>query len=326
MATRGNLTDEKFKDMTVALSSEYPEQRQLDQNKETGIPWTSVSPLTSSSGQKSYTPSPVASTDMSEDLVLFRPLVEPGFQDMSYNERFFVNYCMFHLVHHHMKYSADCLSDEHRLCPSLALWHSDRDPYKALLQLFGSSKAILTTALAAAVCHYANSTMDKPLVTFAEGDSEYTCNVKTISLDAPADTASARLLEMYYTLKQKSLRLLAQAMEDPKTRAHMSTLATTMLLLVLEFLETGLKTWSIHLEGAKRLIELASSSGRLDITNELDGITDGITEYDFRTACHRDTLLTYDTGLTLLVGRSCDRVYLLNVPPCNGQSNRTVQH
>lgn len=271
MATRGNLTDEKFREMRERGNG----IRTLDMSGEDA---------TGSHRSALVMPSTelTKSVDHAEDLVLYRPLVEPVFQDMSYNERFFVAYCKLRPMHAYSTIDSgtESVSDEHRLCPSLGLWHSDKSPYKSIIQLFSSSPAILTTALAAAVCHYANSTMEQPLVTFAEENSEYTYNASASSLTIPITAASRPLLETYYTLKQKSLRLLAQAMSDPKSRADMSTLVTTMLLLVLEFLETGFKTWSIHLEGAKKLLEVVNMSGQLDVANELDGIADGVIEYD----------------------------------------------
>jgi hypothetical protein len=87
MATRGNLTDEKFRE----LREREVESRRMGRYEERVANVTANAALCMPSRLLTDTSSNEAG------IVLYRPLVEPIFQDLSYNERFFVDYCkLFH--------------------------------------------------------------------------------------------------------------------------------------------------------------------------------------------------------------------------------------
>lgn len=54
--------------------------------------------------------------------------------------------------------------------------------------------------------------------------------------------------------KHKTLRGLSDAVNDPTLRALDTTVTSAFLLMFLDLLESGSGTWSIHLEGVKKLI------------------------------------------------------------------------
>ena len=168
--------------------------------------------------------------------------------------------------------------DEQRLCPLLVLWDSDRNPYRSILPLIGSSSAIKTALITASVCHFANGQLGTPFITSVvdKAGSEVLPNYDhTISLRASA----MPLLKTYFGMKQRSLRLLAQAMADPARRTEISTFIAVMLQLVVEFLETGAGAWSVHLEGAKKLIEAGANTSKAFMMREVEGIVESVTEY-----------------------------------------------
>ncbi|KAJ4014681.1 hypothetical protein NW752_007452 [Fusarium irregulare] len=55
--------------------------------------------------------------------------------------------------------------------------------------------------------------------------------------------------------KQKALVYLADATSEPLEEAKAYILATIILLMLLELYEGGIGSWSVHLEGAKQLLD-----------------------------------------------------------------------
>lgn len=83
---------------------------------------------------------------------------------------------------------------------------------------------------------------------------------------------------MYYALKQRSLEQLIRAVADPERRAETATVMTALVLLELECFENGARGWSVHLEGAKRLIEASMVNRRTRTLNHLNGYIDLLAE------------------------------------------------
>jgi hypothetical protein len=71
------------------------------------------------------------------------------------------------------------------------------------------------------------------------------------------------------------VRGLSQDLADPKRNTESSTLATVILFMVLDLLESGANSWSVHLEGAKILLEAGVGSSATDLLSDaLDGLTE----------------------------------------------------
>lgn len=99
MASRGNLTEENFREKLALVNSlgrktSHPLQRKRSTRPISPISIEaqhSLSPRASGNGQRLVLKaSPEA---IYERIIVHRPLVDSMFQDLSYHERFFIDYC-----------------------------------------------------------------------------------------------------------------------------------------------------------------------------------------------------------------------------------------
>jgi hypothetical protein len=58
--------------------------------------------------------------------------------------------------------------------------------------------------------------------------------------------------------KQRALNHLSQCLDDPSQRHRVPTIASILLLVLLDLLEAGSETWNSHLGGAKYLLTPAA--------------------------------------------------------------------
>jgi hypothetical protein len=71
----------------------------------------------------------------------------------------------------------------------------------------------------------------------------------------PPLSSRSALTSYYLHSKAKALRLLSRALADVSTSNSIATVFTAILLTILELFESGAGSWSVHLEGVKRLVE-----------------------------------------------------------------------
>ena len=270
MASRGNLRPENFdrQKPTPLARPEVPPHgagiHRRCQDVVAGHVYSSPSSQSEDSTQPDDSPTSLEQalnvTRNDQALVLCRPLLDSLYQDMTYDERFFVEHY------------------ERRLCPLLVLWDTNRNPYRSILPLIGTSEIVKSALITASVCHFANGHLGTPFISaiMKQGYKKDSRELSTWKLRASA----APLLKTYFGVKQRSLRLLARAMENPAERADVSTFVAIMLQLMVEFLETGAGAWSVHLEGAKKLIEAGVSTGKAFAASETEGIVKSVTEFD----------------------------------------------
>lgn len=67
--------------------------------------------------------------------------------------------------------------------------------------------------------------------------------------------------------KQVALRLLRQALDDPASMHVDIVLATVLLFIELEVMQSGKDTWKLHMEGARKLVDSISSSSDAAISS-----------------------------------------------------------
>ncbi|KAB8238016.1 Zn(II)2Cys6 transcription factor [Aspergillus alliaceus] len=192
---------------------------------------------------------------------------DPILHGLKYEERYFVDY-----------FSS-------RICPTLVLLDSTRNPYRAMLSLLGSSGAVLNAIMAVSICHFAHSTTGYPIFS----------SQNTTALLNP------ELLNHFITLKHNALRHLSQSIANLQDqRAEYPVLAAVILLVFLEAFESGANSWTIHLEGAKRIVEVGRRNDRstpsttlADLINEL-ALFDALGSSLIRPGLLRSRLLTTD--------------------------------
>lgn len=133
------------------------------------------------------------------------------------------------------------------------------NPYSQAVSMMPSSPALANAILAVAACHCAHSATGSPLVSLLNGRGyrlpSSSRAVFPISPSSASSLSHSDLLNQYLVLKHNSLRLLSADLGDPNSSRRSETLATVLFLALLELMESGAGFWSVHIEGAKRLLE-----------------------------------------------------------------------
>jgi hypothetical protein len=84
---------------------------------------------------------------------------------------------------------------------------------------------------------------------------------------AGQDVYQDATLKFYLHCKSKTLTLISAALaDDQSAQGGKATLIAVLLLMILDVFESGSGAWSLHLEGAKTLLD----SGVLDGSSEWD--------------------------------------------------------
>ncbi|SPO07765.1 uncharacterized protein DNG_10460 [Cephalotrichum gorgonifer] len=142
---------------------------------------------------------------------------------------------------------------------------SVKNPYSQVISMIGSSPALVNAVLALAACHCAHSATGFPLYTFRRGRVQPLAPQKQILFPTTSNHTSgvsqSDLLNQYLILKHNALRHLSEALADSDDRYQSGTLATILLLALLELLESGAGFWNVHIEGAKTLLEDGAKYG-----------------------------------------------------------------
>jgi hypothetical protein len=190
-------------------------------------------------------------------------LTEPLFQDLDLASRFFIDYCTYGSFYNFDSFLLVFRADRgpqvsRRVCP-LIVWRDTIDnKYRGIIPLITSSPAVASAILAVASCHFTHGIMGIPILSLrSKTTASATLNGEMpMLLSNPADVhlSKSTLLNHYLRSKTDCLKHLAAALEDEsKSQCH-STLVTIVLLTILEACESGAGSWTIHLEGAKRLL------------------------------------------------------------------------
>ncbi|VUC31349.1 unnamed protein product [Clonostachys rosea] len=167
-------------------------------------------------------------------------LTEPLFQDLDLASRFFIDYF------------------SRRVCP-LIVWRDTVDnKYRGIIPLIASSPAVTSAILAVASVHFTHGLTGIPILSLRSKTAIASASggemPMLLSNSADAYLSKSTLFNHYLRSKTDCLKHLAAALEDEdKSQCH-STLVTIVLLTILEACESGAGSWTIHLEGAKRLL------------------------------------------------------------------------
>ena len=146
------------------------------------------------------------------------------------------------------------------------------NPYIQAMSMMGSSPALTNAILAIAACHCAHGVTGSPLMPLFDGarmqrlpstsPSQAATSPTTTANPIPSSSLShSDLLNQYLRLKHTSLRHLSADLGTPHGLREGATLATVLFLALLELMETGAGFWSVHVEGAKKLLEGGIGNG-----------------------------------------------------------------
>lgn len=134
-----------------------------------------------------------------------------------------------------------------------------KNPYSQAVSMMPTSPALANAILAVAACHSAHSAIGSPLVSLLNGRVQClpssSQGVFPTNPSSPSSHSRSDLLNQYLVLKHNSLRLLSADLDDPNSSRKSETLATVLFLALLELMESGAGFWSVHIEGAKKLLE-----------------------------------------------------------------------
>lgn len=206
-------------------------------------------------------------------VAIARPLIDPIFKDLNQDVRFFVHYCKYWQTCRGI--SVDASLDETRSCSVLVLRDSvSKNPFKTVIPLIGSSPSVLSAMMAISTCHFAHEITRMPICSPSRvlgGGLQ-----QEMIAFSNSTAATSKVLGSFFFWKHRALQQLAEAMSAPTEQLKVSTLATAILLLVLELWESGAESWNIHLEGVKRLLAAGSSSQQLSLLGGLDDIIDSL--------------------------------------------------
>ncbi|KAL6903258.1 fungal-specific transcription factor domain-containing protein [Trichoderma evansii] len=152
-------------------------------------------------------------------------LQDPHISSLSQQSRFYIEYY------------------DKRVCKLYILYDSDSNPFRNLLSYALEDGALQKSIVALAARHFANSGYSFDQV---EEDSSHRF-------------AKAKLEALQF--KKKAIEALSSSLSHPESYKKDATLATILLLIFVDLLESGIDGWSFHIQGAKVIHQLLAESG-----------------------------------------------------------------
>lgn len=151
-----------------------------------------------------------------------------------------------------------------------------KNPYRGLIPFVEGAPVLTETLAAVGALHYAYLSSNNKLLRLRpprrdsldtdSGGAQHEC--LPLSLEN-----SSVAYEHFLSLKQQALRSLSLNISDESLRHDDRTVASILVLILLDVIESGNGAWKYHLEGAKNLLKSrqdtnAASMGR--VIEELD--------------------------------------------------------
>jgi hypothetical protein len=142
------------------------------------------------------------------------------------------------LVAHHVK-------DDRKVCKDLVLLDLPKqNPFRDLLPVSGDHPVLQHIIIANSALHLANTTKEGPWTRDAR---------RGPSLEAYKDALVA---------KHRALRLLSEALPSSDSINSDVILASIMLFIKFELLDSGRNGWRFHTEGARQLMAYLRQNGK----------------------------------------------------------------
>ncbi|KLJ11191.1 hypothetical protein EMPG_13522 [Blastomyces silverae] len=167
-------------------------------------------------------------------------LIDPLFQGLDKISRYYLTYF------------------DRKFCKLMVLIEvPHKNPYRRLIQMVNVSSGVCAAMAAIGACHHLH------VLHYSDQralDNHY-LKSKGRSLEdgeqfARSPNPKVRVAYQHLLLlKHRTLCQLEQNLSNPKTRGEDASIATALLLMVLDMVESGRGTWKLHVEGAKRLLQ-----------------------------------------------------------------------
>lgn len=145
--------------------------------------------------------------------------------------------------------------------PYFVLYPENRNPYRDLISLVGDAPVLghaltATGALHYALLYYEEFSPDP----WSSGDSSNATPMSLQELESSVTNSVARrpaskVYEHFLSFKQRALSQLSLDICDPEKQGEYGTVAATVVLALLDAIESGGGAWKYHLEGAKNLLK-----------------------------------------------------------------------
>lgn len=179
----------------------------------------------------------------------------PALQDLhiSSMERFYIDYCKSVLGGWGqlcLNGYADINVDDKRVCKLYILYDSDSNPFRKLLPYALEDVALQKSIVALAARHFANTGY----------------SFDRIEANSSHRYERAELSALHF--KRQSIDALSCSLSSTESCKKDATLASILLLIFLDLLESGIDGWSLHIQGAKVIHQLLAELGSNGITKE----------------------------------------------------------
>lgn len=142
-----------------------------------------------------------------------------------------------------MNRCADINVDDKRVCKLYILYDSDSNPFRKLLPYALEDVALQKSIVALAARHFANTGYSFDRV---EANSSHRYERAELSA---------------LQFKKQSIDALSRSLSRTESCNKDATLASILLLIFLDLLESGIDGWSLHIQGAKVIHQLLAQLG-----------------------------------------------------------------
>lgn len=199
-----------------------------------------------------------------------RSLTDPSCQGLDSLSRHYLNYCSYFFPNSCMGSFANM--DNHkvdqRFCKLMVLYeipHSN--PYRNLLQMVSTSPSLCATIAAIGAFHSLYTVHHQNQPSNYHHAPRLTCLTDDHEEFARSPNSVVRTNYRHALMfKQRALQSTKRSLSDPRTRGQEATIASVVLLVVLDMVESGGGAWKMHVDGAKSLLQarLGLLSGDVD--------------------------------------------------------------
>jgi hypothetical protein len=144
------------------------------------------------------------------------------------------------------------------VCRDLVIYDDtpDQNPFHELIPFVKENKALFHIILSTSALHLCNLTQRQ---SNKISTSRHSANQKTglakSTYTSQLGNGPPVLYQHALVAKQEALRLLYLALTDPIETSGIMTLASVLLFINLELIDSGKNGWRPHVEGARRLTE-----------------------------------------------------------------------
>ncbi|KAF3388799.1 hypothetical protein F1880_004192 [Penicillium rolfsii] len=187
-------------------------------------------------------------------LVLSGPLSftlqDPSTKDLDWSSRFYLDYCKFPAIYILSRVGSCQQQDNIRIAKLFILYDSPSNPFRSLLAYAADNSTLRMSIMAVAARHFANSAR---------------------SFDQTVGTPSPRFVNANVDalrFKKRSIKTLSTSLSQAQPSQKDAIMASILLLIFLDILESGIDGWNYHLRGAEALITISQSMLKPDASQD----------------------------------------------------------